>query len=198
MTENKLPLRLDLQFFAEGDEDNDNTTDVDNTVDEDAKEEVSEDIVEGTEEEKLFTQSELNRVVSQRLEREREKAEKEQEQRELVEQNRYKELYEKEIEKREEVERREAERVRKSTIESGLRKHGINEDQLEKHVTRLERIIGDDEEEIDEVVKDYAQDFISAQEPKYKDPTIGSVRRKEPTQVSGGDVGKDLYKRIRG
>lgn len=200
-TKKKL-LRLDLQTFAEGDEPKpeDDPKPSDEPKDDDPKP-TEGDPEPKPEDEKTFTQADIDRIVKERLDREKRKRDealeeerrKAEEQR-LAEEGKYKELYEKlqaELADRE----KKAEEARKETLktkkESLLTKAGYSEDQVAKYLKYIE---GESDEDIQASL-----DALKADIPpkKYVDPSAGNGKKHEPKKQDLTDKGREAVKRLR-
>lgn len=176
-------LRLDIQFFAEDDTKDESITETDDV---DPKEDLTDD---KTDEEKAFTQAEVDRIVKDRLARERKKQKEEEELKQAEEQGKYKELYEKTQEQLAEI-------TRKALLESALLKAGYTEDQIERYSKYVE---GEDESEINESVQELVKDITpgNSKEQLGDDPSPYPAQRKTPTPKDGLEYGKQAYERIR-
>lgn len=176
-------LRLDIQFFAEDDTKDESITETDDV---DPKEDLTDD---KTDEEKAFTQAEVDRIVKDRLARERKKQKEEEELKQAEEQGKYKELYEKTQEQLAEI-------TRKSILESALLKAGYTEDQIERYSKYVE---GEDESEINESVQELVKDITpgNSKEQLGDDPSPYPAQRKTPAPKDGLEYGKQAYERIR-
>ena len=176
-------LRLNIQFFAE-DKPEDDLKDEpeieDETTDLDSEE---------TDEDKAFTQAEVDRIVKDRLARERKKQKEEEELKQAEEQGKYKELYEKTQEQLAEI-------TRKALLESALLKAGYTEDQIERYSKYIE---GEDESEINESVQVLVKDITpgNSKEQLGDDPSPYPAQRKTPAPKDGLEYGKQAYERIR-
>lgn len=192
MTKQDL-LKLNLQHFADDGEGDGEGEEV--TPDE-KKQTESEPDGDGTnkQEERTFTQAELDEILSKRLAREKKKAEEEAEEKRLKEQNEFKSLYEKSQEKIKEYERKEAERVRLETIVSKLKEHGFSDEQAQKHSSRINKL-ADDDESLEDEIKDYVSDFKSA---NTIEPSAGFGKKGEHKYEEDEEYGKNTLERVRG
>lgn len=148
-----------------------------------------------------YTQADIDRIVGERLAREKAKAEKaiadakaEAERKQLEEQNEFKALYEAEKAAREQAEReRQAERLQ-ATKQSLLLNAGYTADKLPD---LLDFVIGDDEE----AVKASVEKLVKVAPPKAApvDPAVsGGGGRQQPEQKTAVDYGRELFtKRIK-
>jgi S-adenosylmethionine:diacylglycerol 3-amino-3-carboxypropyl transferase len=148
------------------------------------------------EEEPKFTQAEVDRIIKERLEREKRKREEalererqEAERKRLEEQEQYKELYEK---LKAELAEKEAKALEASK-RALLAQAGYTEGQVNRYV---KYITGNTEEELKASLEELKADIP----PKtaYVDPSVMNPRVHTPKQESGYDYGKSLYERIRG
>lgn len=176
-------LRLNIQFFAEDDTKDESTPETDDV---DPKEDLTDD---KTDEEKAFTQAEVDRIVKDRLARDRKKQKEEEELKQAEEQGKYKELYEKTQEQLAEI-------TRKSLLDSALLKAGYTEDQIERYSKYIE---GEDESEINESVQELVKDITpgNSKEQLGDDPSPYPAQRKDPAPKDGLEYGKQAYERIR-
>lgn len=199
MTFNKrLPLRLNLQHFAEDPDDKkDDVEDVkDDVQDTDPSDKGSDDKPEDKEE-RRFTQAELDEIIRDRLKREKKKAEDEAEQTRLEEQGEYKELLDK---AKQDLAAKEAEiaaRDRKDTIYTKLSAKGLSAEDVTRYAKYVEAL-AKDEDELDSVIEDVYSDYVVAKQADYGDPSGGFGDKKEPKQVGDDDSGRSLYKSLRG
>ncbi|MED4172570.1 hypothetical protein P4631_08995 [Halalkalibacterium halodurans] len=139
-------------------------------------------------------QAEVNRIIQDRLERERKRREEELEQKRLEEENEFKELYEKTKKKLEEIKAERAEEKRNSIIEKKLRAAGYKEDQIDRLSKYVE---GEDESEISASIKQLTEDIPPKSDPA--DPSAGpSGKHKETEPADGTEIGKELFAKIRG
>lgn len=178
-------LRLDLQFFADSDDDT-SETDVDST--EDDTEDIEDENTDGGD--KTFTQEDIDRIVESRLARERKKIKEAEDKKKLEDQGKYKELYE-------ETQAQLAEITRKSLLTSAMLKAGYSEDQIERYSKYIE---GEDETEIEESVKVLVEDIspVSVKETtETDDPSPYPPRKKEVGQKDGTEYGRQAYERIK-
>lgn len=188
------PLRLNLQFFAEEGDDNPDVTDAPSNEDEtkvdDKQSENKRDA------EKSYTAEDVNRIVQERLARERKKAEEKAEAERLEEQGEYRELLEKERAKVRELEEAKALAERKQTIQSKLASKGLSGEEVTKYSKYVEKLV-DSDEEIDEAVEEVYEDFVAVKQSVYQDPSAGFGDSKEPEQKTGVDFGRELVRNLR-
>jgi hypothetical protein len=183
MKKRNLLLPLNLQFFAEPNEPNEPTDPQDN----------------GGEPEKRFTQADLDRIVKERIDRERKKAEEaaekqreELERKKLEEQNEFKSLYEK---AQQDLERfkAESEAVKLESIKTNLLVNaGYTGEQLER-VRKY--IVGADEEQLKGSIEQVKQDIP----PKSGgvDPSVSNPQRQQPQPTDLADEGRSIYERLK-
>lgn len=189
------PLRLNLQFFAEEGDDNPvDNIDAPSNEDEtkvDDKQSDNKDNAENT-----YTAEDVNRIVQERLARERKKAEEKAEAERLEEQGEYKDLLEKERAKVRELEEAKALAERKQTIQSKLASKGLSGEEVAKYSKYVERLV-DSDEEIDGAVEEVYGDFVAVKQAEYQDPSAGFGDSKEPEQKTGVDFGRELVRNLR-
>jgi hypothetical protein len=155
--------------------------------------------IDGGEPEKRFTQADIDRIVKERIERERKKAEEliakereESERKKLEEQNEYKSLYEKAIAEAEAI-RKEAEREKVESLKTNLLVNaGYTNEQLER-VRKY--IVGANEDEIKTSLEELLQDIP----PKVRgvDPSVNNPQRQQPQAKDLADEGRSAYERLK-
>ncbi|MED3649959.1 hypothetical protein [Heyndrickxia sporothermodurans] len=177
-------LPLNLQFFA-----SDPTEPTDPPVEPN----------NGGEPEKRFTQADIDRIVKERIDRERKKAEEaiakereEAERKKLEEQNEFKSLYEKERAEKEAI-IKESEATKLESLKTNLLVNaGYTGEQLER-VRKY--IIGANEDEIktslDELVKDIPPKVGGV------DPSVNNPQRQQPQPKDLADEGRSIYERLK-
>lgn len=153
---------------------------------------------ETAEVEAKYTQQDIDRIVGERLAREKAKSDKaveeakaEAERKKLEESNEFKALYEAEKQAREQVEReRHAERLQ-TTKQSLLLSAGYASDKI---ADLMDFVTGDDEES----AKESVEKLVRVAPPKAApvDPSNNGGQRQQPTQKDGKDYGRDLFKSI--
>lgn len=146
-----------------------------------------------------YTQADIDRIVGERLAREKQKADKaieeakaEAERKRLEESNEFKALYEAEKAERER-ERAEAQAERLATKkQSLLLEAGYTADKLGD---LLDFVTGDDEEG----VKASVEKLVRVAPPKAPpvDPAVNGGNRQQPDQQDGTELGKAMYERIK-
>ena len=182
-------LPLDIQFFAE--EGADNTPD-------DPPAEAQADAETPEAATPTYTQADIDRIVGERLAREKQKAEKaveqakaEAERKKLEEAQEYRALYEKTQAELEQVRTaaRQAELdalKRQLLSEAGFKSEEIAES--------IGFITGDDED----AVKDAVERFKRVAGPRFADPaTTGTGTRRQPANKTADDVAAEMYARIK-
>lgn len=183
MEMNSRLLPLNLQFFAEPNEPTDTPAEPNN----------------GGEPEKRFTQEDIDRIVKERIDRERKKAEaeiakerEESERKKLEEQNEFKSLYEKEKAEKEAV-LKEAEATKLESLRTNLLVNaGYTGEQLER-VRKY--IVGADEDALKASLEELKQDIP----PKSGgvDPNVNNPQRQQPQQKDLADEGRSIYDRLK-
>ena len=146
-----------------------------------------------------YTQADIDRIVGERLAREKQKADKaiqdakdEAERQKLAEEGKFKALYEAEKQARENLEQeRQAERLH-TTKQSLLLEAGYPADKL---ADVLGFITGDDEETVKASVERFKS--VAPPTPAYVDPAAGGGGRQQPEQKDGTELGKAMYERIK-
>jgi hypothetical protein len=178
-------LRLDLQFFAEGDDN--------------IPQDEPENKGNGSEQEKRFTQAEVEEIVKKRLDRERRKAEErlakereELERKKLEEQQEFKALYEKTLAELDAL-KAEAHRAKLESLTTSLLvEAGYVGEQLER-VRKY--ITGADEDEIKASIEELKKDIP----PKSVgvDPSVGNTPKQQPKQKDLAEEGRSLYQLLK-
>lgn len=182
------PLKLNLQFFSEKDktktDDDEDKTETDEPTDTDVDEGDNDEGSGG--EEPKFTQADLDRIVKERLAREKRKAEEEAEKRRKEEEGEYKELYET-------SQKEFAEFKRKNTVETLMLKAGYTEEQ----VGRYAKFVDGDEESDIKASLDVLIEDIPPTTVERREPGAGPRIKQEPTPKDGVEYGKELLSRIK-
>lgn len=192
---NELPLRLNIQFFAEEGDDNPGETN-DASSNEVEKKVDAEQSEEKDEAEKAYSADDVNRIVQERLARERKKAEEKAEAERLEEQGEYKDLLEKERAKVRELEEAKALAERNQSIQSKLSAKGLSGEEVAKYAKYVEKLV-DSDEEIDGVVNEVYGDFVAVKQAEFQDPSAGFGDKKEPKQKSAEDIGREAVRNLR-
>ncbi|AMQ66675.1 head scaffolding protein [Bacillus phage Mgbh1] len=199
MEKRKFYLPLNLQFFSEPSDPSDGgqvgaANDPDDLSDPEGGDEGAS---KGGKPKIEFTpeqQAEVNRIIQDRLDRERKRREEDLEQKRLEEENEFKKLYEKTKKKLEEIEAERAEDKRNSIITKKLLAAGYKEDQIDRLSKYVE---GEDESEISASISQLTEDIPPKSEPA--DPSAGpSGKHKETEPADGTEIGKELFAKIRG
>lgn len=141
------------------------------------------------EEEPKFTQADVDRIVRERLERERRKREEElererqeAERKRLEEQQEYKQLYE--------SLKAEMLEAKKAALMAQV---GYTEEQIKRY---SKYVTGSNEDELKATLEELRADIPPR--PQYVDPAITNPPTYKPKQESGYEYGRVLYERIRG
>lgn len=152
---------------------------------EDSKGEESKD-TKGNSDDKTFTQEEVNKLIQERLERDRKKRQEEAETERLKEKEEFKELYEKTVSELQELKEREALRERNEKIIESFKNHGFDDERAKASLKWVSVQIEDDDS-IESVVKEY----VESHQVDYADPTpsLGSKKR---VDISEDDAVKDI------
>ena|SRR5690606_21535846 len=175
-------LRLNLQHFAEGEDDTP-------TPDEPAKDEKPTE----TETPKIeFTQAELDALVQDRLARDRKKREEEAERKRLEEESEYKTLYEQAQQKIAEIETQAQSDALKAKKQALLIEAGYTADKL---ADALEFIKGEDEDSLKASVERFIK--LAPPTPTYVDPSAGNGPKDTPEQKDATEYGHELFARIK-
>ena len=156
-------------------------------------------------EEKRFTQTELNEIIKDRVQREKdrqkrleEERESKREQRRLEEQGEYKELLEQVKAENEKLKQEKADAERKALIGSKLAEKGFDSSSIERHIFYVDSLISSGKE-VDEAVEQVANDFKVAQQQSYANPSssLGETSVKaEPKDKE--ELGREAFRRLRG
>jgi hypothetical protein len=174
-------LRLDLQHFAEGD-----------PVDPPAEPTPAPSP-------KTFTQEELDKIVADRLARERRKADEllakereEAERKKLEEQNEFKSLYEKTQAELEQI-RKDAELTKLDAFTTKLL---VDAGYIGEQLERVRKYVkGTNEDELKSSLEELKQDIP----PKTRgvDPSTGNPAKPQPKPTDLADEGRSLYERLK-
>lgn len=181
-------LRLNLQYFADEKEGNEDPNPSDETLNPDEGEtkqgEPGNPIPYDRFKEKV---DEVN-ALKAKLEA-LEQADTEAKRKELEEQEKYKELYEDALEQLSKASKVAVEKDR----ESALRQAGYGDEQVELLSKLVE---GNTEDEIAESVKKLLDSFPVKKQ--YVDPSVDQTKRQKPDAVEGEDVGRSLFEKLAG
>ena len=152
---------------------------------------------EKTPEGATFTQADLDRIVKERLEREKRKREadlekerEEAERKRLLEEQKYKDLYEK-LQQDLEAQRTVALQVKKEAL---LVKAGYSDEQAKTLVKLIE---GESDEELNASLESVKALFPAKTEKSYGDPNPGNGGKPAPKKVNLEDKGKSAYERLK-
>lgn len=145
-----------------------------------------------------YTQADIDRIVGERLAREKQKAEKaveeakaEAERKRLEESNEFKALYEQSQARIAEIEAQAKAAELLAKKQSLLLEAGYPADKL---ADVLGFITGDDEETVKASVERFKS--VAPPTPAYVDPAAGGSGRQQPEQKDARDFGRDLFKSI--
>lgn len=194
-------LALNLQHFAEGNNEKD-TTSTDNT--EETVTDNQDETNPSTETKKTDSKSETD---NQRIPYDRfkdkvdevnelkdklakiERAKEAEETKELEEQNKYKELYEKTLETLEQTKEDALNRTKQSKL--------TNAGYTEAQVSKLTHLVeGETDEEIKASIEALKETFPTG--TGYVDPSVDNSHRDKPAKKDKTDLGRSLYERIKG
>lgn len=147
---------------------------------------------------KTFTQEELDRIIKERLERERKKAEEKAEQKRkeiereaLEEQGKYKEMYEA-IQKDLDAQKAQVLEARKETLLLGAGYKPEQVDRYKKYLT------GESDDDLKEALETLKADIPPTGTSGGVDPaTAGNGQKKKPEQEEPFSFGKELYDRLK-
>jgi len=177
-------LRLDLQHFAEPPADPP-TPPLDPPVDPPA--------------EPKYTQADIDRIVGERLAREKARADKaiqdakdEAERKKLEEDSEFKTLYEQSQARIAEIELQAKASELATKKQALLIEAGYPADKL---ADVMPFITGDDDDEVMASVERFKA--VAPPTPAYVDPATGGGARKQPEQKDGTEIGKAMYERIK-
>ena len=151
----------------------------------------------GNSNEGMIPKSEVNRIVQERLARDRKEREDAEEAKRLEAQGEYKELLDKANEKIAEYERKEAAREKMDSIEEKLIAKGVGAEDVKRYAKYADRL-AEDIDGVDDAVEEVYGDFIAAKQASSGDPNAGFGDSKEPTQKGADELGRSLYQQIRG
>ena len=190
-------IPLNLQYFAEGDVDP-NEEEVKKTEEAEKADEVKETETQKEPTDKkedviTLTQAELNKIITDRLARDRKAKEEEDAKKALKEQGEYKELYEQSQQKIAEMEAERAKAERDAEIIKSLKSQGLNDEQVQSHFKWVEKSVGE-EDSIEEVVKEYVSNF---KVDTSVDPSGGFGATQKPKPKDDENIGQELLARAR-
>lgn len=145
-----------------------------------------------------YTQADIDRIVGERLAREKQKAEKaveeakaEAERKRLEESNEFKALYEQSQARIAEIEAQAKAAELLAKKQSLLLEAGYPADKL---ADVLGFITGDDEETVKASVERFKS--VAPPTPAYVDPAAGGGGRQQPEQKDASDYGRELFKKV--
>lgn len=181
----KFLLPLNIQYFADNNDPNPDPAPQPNN---------------GGEPVKTFTQADVDRIIKERIERERKKAEEviakereEAERKKLEEQNEFKSLYEKEKAEKDAM-RKEIEQAKLESLKTNLLvSAGYTGEQLER-VRKY--VIGANEDEIKTSLEEVTKD-IPPKSTGGVDPNPGNPPKPQPQTKDLADEGRSLYERLK-
>lgn len=179
-------LKLNLQFFSE--DEPTGAEDVNDPKDSDKDIEPKE---------KSYTQEDIDRIITERLARDRKAREDEAERKRLEEEGKYKELLEKANQTIVELESEKTAIKRSQTIKEALSAKGLNHEEVEKYSVYVDKL-ADNDESIAQTVESVYSDFVAAKQAAFVEPSAGFGTPKTTQQKSEADYGAELYKRLRG
>lgn len=190
-------IPLNLQYFAKGDVDP-NEEEVKKTDEVKQTDEVKET---GTQEEPTdkkedvitLTQAELNKIITDRLARDRKAKEEEDAKKALKEQGEYRELYEQSQQTIAEMKAERAKAERDAEIARTLKSQGLTDEQVESHFKWVEKSVGE-EDSIEDVVKEYVSNF---KVDTSVDPSGGFGATQKPKPKEDENIGQELLARAR-
>ena len=184
-------IPINLQYFAEGDvdpkeEEVNETEEVKETDSQEEPTDKKEDVI-------TLTQAELNKIITDRLARDRKAKEEEDAKKALKEQGEYKELYEQSQQKIAEMEAERAKAERDAEIVRTLKSQGLTDEQVESHFKWVEKSVGE-EDSIEDVVKEYVSNF---KVDTSVDPSGGFGATQKPKPKEDENIGQELLARAR-
>jgi len=184
-------IPINLQYFAEGDvdpkeEEVNETKEVEETETHEEPTDKKEDVI-------TLTQAELNKIITDRLARDRKAKEEEDAKKALKEQGEYKELYEQSQQTIAEMKAERAKAERDAEIIKSLKSQGLNDEQVQSHFKWVEKSVGE-EDSIEEVVKEYVSNF---KVDTSVDPSGGFGATQKPKPKDDENIGQELLARAR-
>ena len=190
-------IPINLQYFAEGDvdpnEEEVKKTDEIKEIDKVPETEPQEEPTDKKEDVITLTQAELNKIITDRLARDRKAKEEEDAKKALKEQGEYKELYEQSQQKIAEMEAERAKAERDAEIIKSLKSQGLTDEQVESHFKWVEKSVGE-EDSIEDVVKEYVSNF---KVDTSVDPSGGFGATQKPKPKEDENIGQELLARAR-
>ena len=190
-------IPINLQYFAEGDVDpkgeevkqTDEVKETDKVPETEPQEEPTdkkEDVI-------TLTQAELNKIITDRLARDRKAKEEEDAKKALKEQGEYRELYEQSQQTIAEMKAERAKAERDAEIVRTLKSQGLTDEQVESHFKWVEKSVGE-EDSIEDVVKEYVSNF---KVDTSVDPSGGFGATQKPKPKDDENIGQELLARAR-
>ena len=190
-------IPINLQYFAEGDVDpkgeevkqTDEVKEIDKVPETEPQEEPTdkkEDVI-------TLTQAELNKIITDRLARDRKAKEEEDAKKALKEQGEYRELYEQSQQTIAEMKAERAKAERDAEIVRTLKSQGLTDEQVESHFKWVEKSVGE-EDSIEDVVKEYVSNF---KVDTSVDPSGGFGATQKPKPKEDENIGQELLARAR-
>lgn len=190
-------IPINLQYFAGGDVDpkgeevkqTDEVKEIDKVPETEPQEEPTdkkEDVI-------TLTQAELNKIITDRLARDRKAKEEEDAKKALKEQGEYRELYEQSQQTIAEMKAERAKAERDAEIVRTLKSQGLTDEQVESHFKWVEKSVGE-EDSIEDVVKEYVSNF---KVDTSVDPSGGFGATQKPKPKEDENIGQELLARAR-
>lgn len=184
-------IPINLQYFAEGDVDpkGEEVKETDKVPETEPQEEPTdkkEDVI-------TLTQAELNKIITDRLARDRKAKEEEDAKKALKEQGEYRELYEQSQQTIAEMKAERAKAERDAEIVRTLKSQGLTDEQVESHFKWVEKSVGE-EDSIEDVVKEYVSNF---KVDTSVDPSGGFGATQKPKPKEDENIGQELLARAR-
>lgn len=190
-------IPINLQYFAEGDvdpnEEEVKKTDEIKEIDKVPETEPQEEPTDKKEDVITLTQAELNKIITDRLARDRKAKEEEDAKKALKEQGEYKELYEQSQQTIAEMKAERAKAERDAEIVRTLKSQGLTDEQVESHFKWVEKSVGE-EDSIEDVVKEYVSNF---KVDTSVDPSGGFGATQKPKPKEDENIGQELLARAR-
>lgn len=192
---------FNLQFFADGGEGGDDPEGTPTGTNTDNGEANLEPGTTSTDDDKPFTQEDMDALASKIRKEERDKQERksakepeELERKELEEKEDYRKLLDKANEKLVEYETKEKAMARQETIEGMLTEKGLTPEQIKRYSKYVQ---GESEEDISKSVEGIYEDFAAIQGSQQKDPAAGFGDKKDQVEVNDEDYGRKLFESIK-
>ena len=190
-------IPINLQYFAGGDVDPKGEevkqTDEIKEIDKVPETEPQEEPTDKKEDVITLTQAELNKIITDRLARDRKAKEEEDAKKALKEQGEYKELYEQSQQVIAEMKAERAKAERDAEIVRTLKSQGLTDEQVESHFKWVEKSVGE-EDSIEDVVKEYVSNF---KVDTSVDPSGGFGATQKPKPKEDENIGQELLARAR-